>query len=110
MHTERNCVPTLLPRKAFLWNYLKVRRLNAKRFTKQHSIGNYIVDFYCASELLIIELDGEAHNTPESIVHDEVRTAYFQQMDYVAIRFENKLVFDQLEAVLQEITDNFKIK
>lgn len=97
----------LTPAEAFLWNYLKAKKLNGKRFTKQHSIGNYIVDFYCASELLIIELDGEVHNNSEKQTYDELRTVYLTQLGYKVIRFENKLVFDQLETVLQEIKDNF---
>ena len=44
-----------------LWDILKSKKLNARKFRRQHSIGNYIVDFYCASEKLIIELDGNPH-------------------------------------------------
>ncbi|HSP10990.1 MAG TPA: DUF559 domain-containing protein [Salegentibacter sp.] len=51
----------MTPAEAFLWTCLKARKLEGKRFTRQHSIGNYIVDFYCASDKLIIELDGEVH-------------------------------------------------
>ena len=47
-----------------LWNILKSKKLNARKFRRQHSIGNYIVDFYCASEKLVIELDGNPHNQP----------------------------------------------
>jgi very-short-patch-repair endonuclease len=53
---------------AELWNILKSKKLNARKFRRQHSIGNYIVDFFCASEKLVIELDGnphgEYHNQP----------------------------------------------
>ena len=53
---------------AELWNILKSKKLNAGKFRRQHSIGNYIVDFFCASEKLVIELDGnphgEYHNQP----------------------------------------------
>jgi len=35
--------------------------LEGRKFRRQHSIENYIVDFYCASEKLIIELDGAVH-------------------------------------------------
>ena len=49
---------------AELWNILKSKKFNAKKFRRQHSIGNYIVDFYCASEKLVIELDGNPHNQP----------------------------------------------
>ena len=37
----------LTPAEAFLWKHLKAKQLDNKKFVKQHSIGNYIVDFYC---------------------------------------------------------------
>ena len=42
---------------AFLWKYLQKRRLGGRKFRRQHSILNFIVDFYCAEEDLVIELD-----------------------------------------------------
>ncbi|MDY7395138.1 DUF559 domain-containing protein [Aureibaculum sp. 2210JD6-5] len=98
----------LTPAEAFLWKHLKSKQLDGKRFTKQHSIGSYIVDFYCASQKLIIELDGEAHNNPAAQEYDAKRTDYLNKLNYTVIRFENKLVFDQLLAVLKEIKSNFK--
>ena len=87
---------------------MKARKLDGRRFTKQHSIDKYIVDFYCASERLIIELDREAHNNPAAMQYDEQRTSLFNNLGYEVIRFENKMVFDHLESVLREIKDNFK--
>ena len=52
---------SLTPAEAVLWNYLKRRKLDGRKFRRQHSIGNYIVDFYCANETLIVELDGLVH-------------------------------------------------
>jgi very-short-patch-repair endonuclease len=53
---------------AELWNILKSKKLYARKFRRQYRIGNYIVDFICASEKLVIELDGnphgEYHNQP----------------------------------------------
>jgi very-short-patch-repair endonuclease len=98
----------LTPSEAFLWTHLKSRQLNNKRFTKQHSIQNYIVDFYCASEKLIIELDGEVHNNPIAQAYDLNRTRELEKLGYTVIRFENKMVFDNLPSVLKEIKDNFK--
>ncbi len=95
---------------AFLWNHLKARKLGGKRFTRQHSIGNYIVDFYCASERLIIELDGEVHFNSAAEEKDAKRTEYLEALSFKVIRFENKMVFDSLPSVLKEITDNFKTK
>jgi len=98
----------LTPAEAFLWKHLKAKQLEGKKFVKQHSIGNYIVDFYCASEKLIIELDGEVHNNPSAQEYDEIRTVYLNELGYVVVRFENKLVFDQLPSILQEIRNSFK--
>ncbi|HEX9600237.1 MAG TPA: DUF559 domain-containing protein [Mariniflexile sp.] len=98
----------LTPAEAFLWNYLKARKFEGKRFTKQHSIGHYIVDFYCASEKLVIELDGEVHNNAISQAYDLNRTRELEKLGYTVIRFENKMVFDNLPSVLMEIKENFK--
>ncbi len=97
----------LTPAEAFLWKHLKGKQLLRRRFTKQHSIGGFIVDFYCASEKLIIELDGEIHMNSVSEEYDEKRTAYLEQLGFKVIRFENKMVFDVLSSVLNEIMDNF---
>ena len=97
----------LTPAEAFLWTQLKSRQLDNKRFTKQHSIGYYIVDFYCASERLIIELDGQGHFTPEGKEYDRKRTIYLESLGYKVIRFENKMVFDHLPSVIKEIRDCF---
>ncbi len=47
---------------ALLWNFLKNSHLKGKKFRRQQSFGGYIVDFYCPSEKLIIELDGEVYD------------------------------------------------
>ena len=101
---------SLTPAEAFLWKHLKARKLCGKRFTKQHSIRNYIVDFYCAEERIIIELDGAVHNNSMSREYDEQRDLYLSGLGYQVLRFENTLVFDQLDSVLNEIKDHFKIK
>ncbi|HEY6438183.1 MAG TPA: DUF559 domain-containing protein [Ignavibacteriaceae bacterium] len=46
---------------AFLWGYLKNSKLEERKFRRQSSIKNYIVDFYCPEENLVIELDGDFH-------------------------------------------------
>ncbi|MGB5418321.1 endonuclease domain-containing protein, partial [Algibacter sp.] len=65
---------SLTPAEAFLWKHIKARQFEGRRFTRQHSIKNYIVDFYCAKEKLIIELDGEVHNNQLAQEKDEERT------------------------------------
>ncbi|WP_411768235.1 endonuclease domain-containing protein [Winogradskyella sp. A3E31] len=98
----------LTPAEAKLWTELKSRQLKGRRFNRQHSIGNYIVDFYCASEKLIVELDGDVHNNPIAQDYDLKRTAYLENLGYKVLRFENKMVFDHMRSVLQGITECFK--
>jgi very-short-patch-repair endonuclease len=52
---------------------LKGKQL-CKKFRRQHKIGNYIVDFYCATERVAIELDGAGHFTDNGMEYDEKRT------------------------------------
>ena len=96
---RRELHQNLTPAEAFLWKYIKARGLEGRRFTKQHSIGNYVVDFYCASEKLIIELDGEVHLNPTTEEYDIRRTTYFEEIGFRVIRFENKIVFEHLSSV-----------
>ena len=99
---------SLTPSEAYLWSQLKARQFNNLRFTKQHSIGYYIVDFYCPEYKLIIELDGEIHNLPNQFEKDEIRTKYLENLGYTVIRFENKMVFDNLPSVYMEIEEQTK--
>ncbi len=57
-----------------LWKALQGRRLEGRKFRRQQSIDNFIVDFYCPQEKLIVELDGEVHNNAVSDNYDDKRT------------------------------------
>lgn len=92
---------------AFLWKHLSKRKLKGRKFRRQQSLNNYIVDFYCPSEKLIIELDGEYHNNPETIEKDLLRDKHLEKLGFTILRFENKLVFDDLKGVLNTISENF---
>lgn len=95
------------PAERFLWKELKNKQLDGRRFLRQHSILNYIVDFYCPSEKLIIELDGDVHFNEEVQEYDAKRTKELEALDFTVIRFENKMVFELLPSVLRDIKSNF---
>ncbi|MEX0288427.1 MAG: endonuclease domain-containing protein [Flavobacteriaceae bacterium] len=105
---RRKLRKSLTPAEAFLWKQLKAKSLEGKRFTKQHSIKNYIVDFYCAEKKLIVELDGEVHNNSTAMSYDSNRTEVLEDIGYTVLRFENKMVFENLASVLMEIKSNFR--
>ena len=69
---------------------------------------NYIVDFYCPSEKLVIELDGQFHMNPTNEMQDRKRDLKLESLGISVLRFENRMVFENLSSVLEEIKDNFK--
>ena len=87
---------------AKLWYFLQNRHLDGFKFRRQHSIGPYIVDFYCASAHVAIELDGSQHLQQQA--YDEQRTAYLQTQGVARVlRFTNDAVLANPLAVLEEI-------
>jgi very-short-patch-repair endonuclease len=70
-------------------------------------MGNYILDFYCPSDRLAIELDEQVHYTSIADELDQERDLMLQDLDIKVLRFENKDVFQQLDAILQEISSCF---
>ena len=91
-----------------LWKYLSRSKLDGRKFRRQHSIGNYIVDFYCPSERLAVELDGSDHYTSHGELADLKRDNYLKSLNINVVRFENRDIFNNCEAVLEEIRRNFK--
>jgi very-short-patch-repair endonuclease len=90
-----------------LWLSLRNCQLEGRKFRRQESIGKYIVDFYCPSERLIIELDGADHFTEEGIIYDEKRSEYLSNLKFRIIRFENEDVIYNLDAVIKKIKECF---
>ena len=105
--TRKKLRNNLTPAEARLWSLLKNSRLENRKFRRQHSVGPYILDFYCPTDKLCIELDGVVHFTGGGYEYDIERTAYLKAQNIRVIRFENKDVFDNTEGVLEEIRRSF---
>ena len=88
-----------------LWQALRNGRLAGLRFRRQHPIGPYILDFYCASARLAIEVDGFAHDTAVAARHDERRQAWLAERGVAVLRFSagDVLKDEKFEAVLKPI-------
>ena len=93
---------------AFLWTLLKNKQLAGRKFRRQHSVGYYILDFYCPAEKLAIELDGAYHFSEEGKKYDEKRIKYLSSVNIRVVRFENEQVFNSPEGVLHEIKKHFQ--
>ena len=91
----------MTPAEHILWTRLRNRQLGGYKFRRQHPLGPYIADFYCAERRLVIELDGSVH--AEQQEYDEMRSGQFEEYGYQVIRFKNAEVESELEYVLMEI-------
>jgi uncharacterized protein DUF559 len=72
------------------------------KFRRQHVLGNYIADFVCLSARLVIEIDGDTHENPES---DAKRTADIERAGYRVIRFWNSYVYEHETAIANMILE-----
>ena len=84
-----------------LW-YQYLRRYPVQ-FRRQCPFGKYIVDFYCAKALLVVELDGSQHYDPKIMEQDAVRSAYLESLGILVLRFSNKDINENLSGVCQAI-------
>ena len=95
---------TVSPPGAFTCTGSKGREyLDPKGRRRQHPIGSFIVDFYCAAQRLVIELDGGIHKM--QVEQDEERIAQIESMGYRVLRFRNEEVEEDIEVVLSKIVE-----
>jgi len=84
-----------------LWFHIRNRQILDCKFRRQHSIGNFVVDFCCVEVKLVIELDGGQHS--EFIEKDRLRTIELNKKGFKVLRFWNHEVVENLGGVLQKI-------
>ncbi|MFZ4608137.1 MAG: endonuclease domain-containing protein [Caulobacter sp.] len=86
-----------------LWQVLRGSRLERLRFRRQHPVGPFILDFYCAAARLAVEVDGEAHHRPGRPQHDASRDAWLEQAGIRTLRLSARLVLKDMDAAVQMI-------
>ena len=91
-----------------LWAALKGSQLGGYKFRRQHSVGCYILDFYCPEERLAVELDGDSHFTDEAQEYDRERTKILNGLNIRVLRFLNTDVYDNLVEVCARILEAIK--
>lgn len=88
---------------AILWTKLQRKQLEGLKFRRQHPFGRFVLDFYCHSLKLCVEIDGGVHQKRMNAEYDAVRTEILKDNGIEEIRFTNKEVKQNLEIVLQKI-------
>jgi very-short-patch-repair endonuclease len=92
--TRKRLRKNLTSAEALLWTNLKGSQLAGRKFRRQHSIGPFIVDFYCPACRLAVELDGDGHMTETGAKADHERTDFLKRFNVTVIRFENREIFE----------------
>lgn len=90
------------PQEIILWSRLKNSQIGYK-FRRQHSVGKYIVDFYCPEKKLIIELDGWQHKEEDQERYDKERSKFLESLGFKILRFWNNDINDNLNGVILKI-------
>ena len=91
----------MTPHERKLW-YLFLRKYQVKIY-KQRIIDKFIVDFYCATAKLVIEIDGSQHYDPQGQAYDAERTAILESYGLRVIRYSNREIDREFSAVCQQI-------
>ena len=91
----------MTPHERKLW-YLFLRKYPVKIY-KQRIIGRFIVDFYCASAKLVIEVDGSQHYEPQGMTYDAERSAFLSSLDLEVLRFSNRDIDREFHGVCEQI-------
>jgi len=98
---------TLTPAEVKLWTLLKGKKMEGRKFRRQHSVANYILDFYCPEERIAIELDGQDHFEATQAEYDKERDLFLNAFGIRVLRFENKWVWDNPEGLLDLVKEYF---
>ena len=86
-----------------LWQRLRRKQILGLQFYRQKPILNFIVDFYCPAAHLVIECDGGQHYTEEGLEADRVRDQALGQLGLNVLRFDNRQVLTEIDAVVERI-------
>jgi len=84
-----------------LWSILRGRQIEGLKFRRQHPFENYILDFVCLEEKIVIEIDGGQHQA--RMKEDGIRTKALKNAGFRVLRFWNHEVLRQFEAVAEQI-------
>jgi len=86
-----------------LWSRLRMKQFQGLKFRRQHGIGPYIVDFYCAERSVVIEVDGDTHASEAQVMKDRERDQYLHSLGLQVIRNTNDDVLNSTEGVLGDL-------
>ncbi|MCL1807122.1 MAG: DUF559 domain-containing protein [Oscillospiraceae bacterium] len=87
-----------------IWNQIKKNKLNGLDFDRQKIIGNYIVDFFCASCWVVIEIDGSSHD--DKVEYDKERDGFLEGLGLALIHIRASDVLNSLDSVMEMLRNH----
>ena len=91
-----------------LWQRIRRKQRQGVQFYRQKPLSTFIVDFYCPTAKLAIELDGSQHFAEEHQTKDQKRDAALTELGLRILRFDNRQVLLETDAVLVVIDEIVK--
>jgi very-short-patch-repair endonuclease len=88
---------------AAMWNMLRDFRPFGARFRRETPIGPYIADFAWLSARIVVEVDGDSHETDQGRRHDSLRDNFLRNQGFTVLRFDNLQVIDGPDYVFTTI-------
>ncbi|KUK91567.1 MAG: hypothetical protein XE04_0989 [Marinimicrobia bacterium 46_43] len=93
----------MTPAESKLWYHLRKNNLANFHFRRQQIIDPYIVDFYCHSANLVVEVDGSGHW--DQVEYDQRRDEFLNSLGLRVLHFYNSDVIENIDAVLEVILE-----
>ena len=93
-----------------LWAKIRMKQLKGYQFYRQKPIGDYIVDFFCPKEKLVVEIDGSQHLSDETVEYDRIRDEYLSSLGLMVLRFTNTDVLKHVEGVVERIEQEMSLR
>ncbi len=100
----------MTPAEKILWEKLRGKSLGNYKFRRQHPIFRFIADFYCHELKLVIELDGEIHDSKERQEYDLNRSYKLNEFGITVLRIRNEVILNSSTKAMQDILEFIKTK
>ncbi|GAB6083135.1 hypothetical protein JCM30471_20490 [Desulfuromonas carbonis] len=100
---SRQLRKTMTDAEQLLWSHLRRKQLHGVQFYRQKPLGPYIVDFFAPAAGLVVEVDGSQHLEPGHLQRDRQRDRCLAEEGLLVLRFDNREVLLETDAVLERI-------
>ena len=93
-----------------VWSKLKGRQMLGYKFRRQYSVGTYVIDFYCPTLKLAVEIDGHSHFERDAAANDKRRQAFIESFGVQFLRFTNDEVSKNMDGVLETVKHAVEVR